>query len=93
MNLILTDHKLDPENVTCDFELALINAVTDQFPTVNVVGCLFHWKQALRRQMLKLGIDSCQVSDAMIPSKLDVFTVIPADDIVTRGIPCTKCRQ
>lgn len=49
---------LEPASVTCDFEKGLVNAVIDQFPGVNVVGCLIHWKQALRRKMLDLNIAS-----------------------------------
>ncbi|RLN97591.1 hypothetical protein BBJ28_00020130 [Nothophytophthora sp. Chile5] len=35
---------LEPRDVTCYFELALINARIEQFPRANAVGCLFHWK-------------------------------------------------
>ncbi|ETM35290.1 hypothetical protein L914_17774 [Phytophthora nicotianae] len=52
--IILSNRQLEPNNVTCDFEVALINAVLEQFPRANLVGCLFHWKQGLRRKMVDL---------------------------------------
>ena len=33
-----------------------LDAVTDEFDGY-LVGCLFHWKQCLRRYLLSLGID------------------------------------
>ncbi|EGZ18676.1 hypothetical protein PHYSODRAFT_501434, partial [Phytophthora sojae] len=46
-----TDQQLEPAEVVCDFESALIDAVQTQFPNAIVIGCLFHLKQALRRAM------------------------------------------
>ncbi|KAG2777309.1 hypothetical protein PC129_g11902 [Phytophthora cactorum] len=40
--IIASDRRLAPASVSCDFELAVINAVVAQFPRVNVVGCLFY---------------------------------------------------
>jgi hypothetical protein len=54
--LIQSELKLDPAFVHCDFELALINAVTQQFPNAKIVGCLFHWKQALRRYLIRYAL-------------------------------------
>lgn len=42
---------LNPAYVHCDFEKGLINAVSSHFPDAQVVGCLFHFKQALARKM------------------------------------------
>jgi MULE transposase domain len=83
INLVIihTDRRLEPAMVTCDFELGLINAIVEQFPTVHIVGCLFHWKQALRRRMLDLGIPREQVSDALTVGKLDVLTLVPIAEI------------
>lgn len=79
--IILSNRQLEPENVTCDFEVALINAVLEQFPRANLVGCLFHWKQALRRKMVDLRIPDCQIKSALSPGKLDTLAVIPVDQI------------
>ena len=41
---------------TADFEHALLNAARKTFPDAVLIGCLFHWKQALHRKMLDLRI-------------------------------------
>jgi hypothetical protein len=43
--------KISVSQVHCDFEKGLINAIREIFPEARVVGCLFHWKQALLRKM------------------------------------------
>ncbi|ETN03634.1 hypothetical protein PPTG_23761 [Phytophthora nicotianae INRA-310] len=84
--IMASDRLLEPRDVTCDFELALINAVIEQFPTANIVGCHFHWKQALRRKMIELKIPKEQIADAMKSGKLDVLTVIPAEEVLDKGL-------
>ncbi|KAJ8572040.1 hypothetical protein ON010_g4794 [Phytophthora cinnamomi] len=79
--IILSNRQLKPQNACCDFEAALIDDVLDQFPSANLVGCLFHWKQELRPKMIELRLPEDQVTDALSPGKLDTLTVIPEDDI------------
>jgi hypothetical protein len=43
--------------VTCDFEIALINSVEKSFEGAVLIGCLFHWKQAIRRKLIALKCD------------------------------------
>lgn len=40
--VIQSGRKFETENVTCDFERALLNAIVEQFPRANIVGYLFH---------------------------------------------------
>jgi hypothetical protein len=40
----------EPQKYHCDFELAALNAVQDVFPAVTVVGCYYHWSQAMWRK-------------------------------------------
>ena len=54
------DH-FDLETLTCDFEKAMIKAANDVFfphiknaEDLKYVLCLFHWKQAIRRRLVKL---------------------------------------
>lgn len=55
--VVLLKYKWNPSAVTVDFEAALINAVKYQFPQSRIVGCYFHFQQALFRKMRNLGID------------------------------------
>lgn len=88
--LIATQLKLEPASVTCDFERALINAVQDQFPTASLVGCLFHWKQAIRRKMIEFRLPEVQVRQLMTPGVFDILTIIPINQIEKVGIPFVR---
>ncbi|KAE8883883.1 hypothetical protein PF005_g11049 [Phytophthora fragariae] len=65
--------------VTCYFDRGLINAVTDQFPLVKIIGCMIHWKQALRRKTIELQIPQDKIATALTPGVLDILTVILVD--------------
>uniref|UniRef100_T1JLW5 MULE transposase domain-containing protein n=1 Tax=Strigamia maritima TaxID=126957 RepID=T1JLW5_STRMM len=47
---------LNPTVVMSDFETALENAVSICFPRARVVSCFFHYSQAIRRRVQKLGL-------------------------------------
>ncbi|KAE9079547.1 hypothetical protein PF005_g23219 [Phytophthora fragariae] len=83
---------LEPATVTCDFERGLMNAVTDQFPLVKIVGCLFHWKQTLRRKMIELRISQPQIAAALALNVLDIPTIIHVDQIADKGIRFVRSR-
>ena len=42
--------------ITTDYELALINSVSKVFSSIHLVGCLFHFKQALIRKLNEFGL-------------------------------------
>ncbi|KAJ8524184.1 hypothetical protein ON010_g16934 [Phytophthora cinnamomi] len=74
----------DVGTISCDFERGLIKAVGDQFPETDIVGCLFHFKQAVRRKMIKLRIPKEEVSGMMQRGYLDALTALPHDRIDPR---------
>lgn len=51
----ITDYKMEPLSVTCDFEKALIGEIKLKFRRAEVIGCLFHFKQAIKRKLEALG--------------------------------------
>ncbi|OWY93778.1 hypothetical protein PHMEG_00036698, partial [Phytophthora megakarya] len=53
------DQQLQPGSIVVDFEQALIDSVQRQFTEAHIVGCLFHWKQALRRRLGGLRMPQC----------------------------------
>ena len=75
--------KFDPATIGVDFEPALRNVVSKMFPKALVIGCLFHWKQAIRRKMVDLGIPKAVISHFMRPGHLDLLTVLPKEDVKT----------
>ncbi|KAE8974678.1 hypothetical protein PF005_g26353 [Phytophthora fragariae] len=82
---IATKRKLKPAHVACDFEYAMIKAVKNQFPETRIIGCLFHFKQAIRRKMLKLRISEEEVYLSMREGSFDRLAVIPRSDITGQG--------
>jgi hypothetical protein len=89
---VVLDLKCNPAVVVSDFEQALHCGIRDQFPSAYIVGCLFHWKQALRRKMLELRIPVDHVSKAMEKGFLDVLTVVPHDRIEKKAIPFVQTK-
>jgi hypothetical protein len=57
LNLIdqITDFDMTPLSITCDFEKALILEIQTKFRRTEVIGCLFHFKQAIRRNLERIG--------------------------------------
>lgn len=51
---------LNPETLVCDFELASINAfklgLSIKVPGIKVLGCQFHYAQAIRRKVDTIGL-------------------------------------
>lgn len=45
-----------PESVTIDFEAAMVSALRDMFPNVTILGCFFHFSQALWRKVQDVGL-------------------------------------
>ena len=46
---------MDPLSVSCDFEIALIYEIQMKFRRTEVIGYLFHFKQAIKRKLEDLG--------------------------------------
>ena len=79
--LVASGAKIQPSTFTVDFERALLLACKEQFPKSTIIGCLFHFKQALRRKMVKLGMPADEVAKAMKHGALDSLTVTVSDGI------------
>lgn len=47
--------KFNPVSVTTDFEKALRNALRSVYPNTQLIGCWFHYAQALRRKVKKIA--------------------------------------
>jgi hypothetical protein len=79
---------MNADTVTCDFEAALLTSVQLQFSEAKIVGCLFHWKQALRRRLLQYNIDEDTISTLMCEDGLiNLLTVVDPAEIVRKTIP------
>lgn len=85
-----TKRKLDPESVVCDFDPHLRAAVKEMRPDVTVVGSCFHFKQACRRRMVKLGIPEREIDISMATGYLDMLVVIPRRKIAGADVDYVK---
>jgi hypothetical protein len=68
-----------------DLERAFYAQVANHFTEAEIIGCLFHFKQALCRKMIKLGIPDDEVKFCMRKGTIDLSTAIPKDDL-TKGV-------
>ena len=86
-----SNYKMKPDSITCDFEKALHNAIALEFPNVIINGCLFHWKQAIRRKIRDLKFEEPSIEERfMWRNVLETLTIIPVDQIKTYGIPFVR---
>ena len=74
------------EKAMVDFELALGNALTEQFPNLSLLGCLFHYCQAIiRYAFCKCGLKSLYFQSQtykLIVRSFLALPYLPADKIV-----------
>eukprot|EP00474_Spongospora_subterranea_P006409 CRZ06867.1 hypothetical protein [Spongospora subterranea] len=76
---------ISPGSICCDFEVALMGAIKRIYPATPITGCFFHWKQAVRRRLMNIGVSSETFNRLMRPGVLDVLTLIPHSEITTTG--------
>ena len=62
-----------------DFEWALVNSIDRWFNCEYHLGCFFHWKQAIRHNMIERGFDKDMVK--VILPMFDFLTVIDKKNI------------
>ena len=70
---------MDVHGVMHDFEWAMINSIEKWFRCNYHLGCFFHWKQAIRHNMIERGFSKETV--AYLLPKFDFLTVVDKDDI------------
>ncbi|ETI55988.1 hypothetical protein F443_01385, partial [Phytophthora nicotianae P1569] len=85
--MVYDQEKLEPCDVVCAFEMLRIQAIEKQFPIAEVIGCLFHFKQAERRQMkTTYSIPDAEDRVAVEKGVLDLLTVIEPNLVPRHGI-------
>ena len=70
---------IDVSGVMHDFEWALMNSIERWFKCEYHLGCFFHWKQAIRHNMIERGFSKETV--AFVSPRFDFLTVVDKDDI------------
>jgi hypothetical protein len=80
------DWHIDATSFTCDFEVALLNSIQQQFLDAKQILCLFHWKQAINQNLEKLGVSKQKAMELTCENGLlNFLTVIPIEEIMTKG--------
>lgn len=90
--IYFVNHSIFLHTSLSDFELALLSAVKLHFPTAPIIGCLFHFLQSLRRRLEKIhnipdNIARVLLGDQAGGGLIKLLTIIPTDEILTKGIP------
>ena len=93
MFIAATGWAIEAKTVTVDYEQALMKSAKTQFGEGKMVGCLFHWKQAIRRRLLLLKIPEDLISKFIGKGgPLEVLCVIPINEIMTKGISYVRSK-
>jgi hypothetical protein len=80
--------KFMAKTMMSDFELNIMAACKWDFPEALQMGCIFHWKQALRRKLLELRLPKQLISAFLGPAGLiNILTVVPLEEIESKAIP------
>ena len=85
--LKLSERQINPKTIMWDFELALMNAIQGFFLFTKINGCLFHWKQAIRRKFISLMFSNEKeiLKITMQIYSMDVITLIPVNEMKKWG--------
>ena len=77
---------------TSDFEHGIMSSMKAEFPAGVAVGCLFHWKQAIKRKLVDFHIPKHLIRMLIgTDGVMNILTVIPIEEILTKGIPYCRC--
>ena len=72
---------LNPRYIGVDFELAFFSTARAHFEEAILIGCKFHFKQAILKHLKGLGIKPSQWSFAMRQGVIDLLMVIPPSQL------------
>jgi len=76
---------LTPQRIMVDFEMAFISAYKDEFPTTEIKGCFFHFKQCLWRKIQSCGLKKMYDDDvefSMQIRSLSALAFIPIINVI-----------
>ncbi len=78
--LLLQDPTRAPICVTecmLDFEAATWAALKEVYPTVRLLGCVYHWKQAVWRRIQEAGLQRCYAERSDVYRLLSKLMALP----------------
>ena len=81
------------KTVTLDFKAAMWLALTSVLPQVKLLGCYFHWSQAILRKVQELGLQTAYNTDDNTYKFIQMLLslpYLPAQHIAQSSIHCNK---
>lgn len=84
--------KLEPDELITDFESGLRHAIRKRFPTARLRGCWYHYCAALRKRLVRLGLQKLFKSNQQakaIKKQLMCLPLLPAENF-KEGYECIK---
>ncbi|CAF1116793.1 unnamed protein product [Brachionus calyciflorus] len=82
--------KIEPLTVSCDFELAIINAIETVFSETDILGCFFHLKKSIWRQIQSNGLASDYNDMTKVDNNIRLYAkmiaclaFVPCDFVIT----------
>ena len=103
-----SQNRLKPVSISCDFEEGLVAELEELFPPpktildennmpkqiegCNIFACVFHWKKALKSNMIKAHIPENQQYIAIKRGVLDVLCILPPEELELKGLPFVQGR-
>jgi len=84
---------LNPDFITSDFELALLNSISVIFPESTVMPCFFHFTKALWENAAKRGLRKSpyRYQCKRLIAMLKCLAFIPLDCVMERFLWIKKC--
>lgn len=83
--LLNIEPKINPTDITIDFEMAVINSVRTNFPQAEIHGCYFHFTQSVWRHVQSIGLQIPYTSDedfAFQIRLLIALAFVPKENVV-----------
>ncbi|XP_003738220.1 uncharacterized protein LOC100898192 [Galendromus occidentalis] len=78
------DESIEPETISCDYELAAINSIREVFPNANIAGCYFHLMQNLKKHVNTSGLTTKYRNDpefASYAKMIGALAYVPPQDV------------
>jgi len=47
---------LNPDSISCDFEIALFRMISNSFPNAEIMGCFFHFVKKFNKTLAVIGL-------------------------------------
>jgi len=93
-----SDWKMEASSKHCDFELAAIKSLENQFPDAPLVGCHFHWVKAIIDWLKEHQYDLDQIFllcgsvEQGHSGLLQFLTVVSHEEIESKAIPFVRSK-